>query len=151
MIESLAKTSGSFFTLDVMMTTIYSKNLDLMRRPQYRWLVSAFLDSNRYMYLHFAWPELFASKFCTWFRVRDWLFPRMAEESRHFETLAAELIQGLETDLSKKEFYTALLSARDPMSKQGYPKLDIRKELKSLTRSGKCDLSCCLVSAGLTD
>lgn len=118
------------------MTTIYSKSLDLMRRSKYRWLVSAFLDSNRYMYLHFAWPELFASKFCTWLRVRKWLFPRMAEESRQFETLATELIQGLETNHPENEFYTALLSARDPISKQGYSESDIRKELKSLTRSG---------------
>lgn len=89
------------------------------------------------MYLHFAWPELFASNLCTWFRVRDWLFPRMGEESRQFESLAAKLVRSLEMSLPSSRFYSALQAAKDPISKQGYSEADIRKELKSLTRSGK--------------
>lgn len=128
------------------MMALYSSNLDLMRQSRHRWLMSSFSDSNHYMYLHFAWPGFFASKFCAWFRVRDWLYPKMAGQSRRFELLATELIDDLERTRPSEGLLEALLSARDPISKQSYPKEEVHRELKMLTRAGKVRSSLVLCS-----
>lgn len=134
---SFAEIPGFYFTLDVVLRAIFPQNLNLMQQPQHRWLPTALLSSNHYMYLCFAWPGLLTSKLCTWFRVRDWIFPRMAEESQKFDKLVADLKCSLDTHAPEDGFYAAMQTATDPISQQRYPEAEIWKEVKMLTRAGK--------------
>lgn len=40
--------------------TVLGASLDLLRKPENRWLCRSLLDGNRHMYMQMTWPGLFA-------------------------------------------------------------------------------------------
>ena len=130
---ALTESSGFCFTLDVVVGCIFPRNLNLMGQLQNRWLLSALLDSNHYMYLCFAWPALLDSG---WSRLRDWLFPQMVEQSQKFEDMMVDLFHGLRNEPHEDGFYAAMQTAKDLLTEQSYSEDSIRREVKMLTRAG---------------
>ncbi len=129
--------SAFYFTLDVFIGQIYGHHLNLMEQTQFRWLTSALIDGNHYMYLCFACPSLFGSRLATWLRLRDWIFPTMADESRKFDRMVADLVCKQRECPAKWDFYKALRMVKDPRTGNAYPEEEIGRELKMTTRAGR--------------
>lgn len=130
-------TPGFYFMLDVVMAAVFAQNLNLTGCSEARWLPSALLDGNHYMYLRFAWPSLFMSRLFKQSLLRDWMFPKMALESQKFEDIAARFIRELKDRSTEHGFYTALCTASDLKTGESFSEVEIWRELKMLTRAGK--------------
>ena len=134
-----------YFSLDVVSTLSFGRSLGLLTNPSRRWLVPALTDSNRYMYLEFAWPSVFKSKLAYWIRLSKLLFPQMDREGEDFIRLARHFRNDRKRSASVGEKMAAgysvasfLETAVDPKTKMGLSEDEIWIEVLTLVRAGQC-------------
>jgi cytochrome P450 len=132
-----------FYSLDVISDLIFGQSLGLLKKPDFRWLVQALADGNRYMYLQFAWPEVLKSRLAFWVNPSRWIFPSMSRESESFARLSSyfrEQRRSMAGGMQSRKDITAALEAAVNPSGQRMTEHEIWTEALMLLRAGTCTL-----------
>ena len=130
-------------TVDVISELSFGKSLDMLRKPDNRWITKSISSYIRRSFMAMQYPAIFTRGGSSWLSADTWLFPTLLKDrARYLKATINVVQQRIDANNAMKErkdIMSYLLAAKDPESGENLELAEVWSEAYLMISAGQED------------